>query len=161
MKLRGLQKRVWNWVNACFGYDIAIDKQERSHRFLEEALELVQATGTTKEDALTLVDYVFNRPVGEIYQEVGGVMVTLSGLCNCLCVDMSLAADLEVSRIESPRIMEKIRIKQQSKPATGPLPSGPAQAMTPEDIIIRHREITGVPPEHHFLSTRGASTDTI
>ena len=39
------------------------------HRFLEEALELVQACGATASEAHQLVDYVYGRPVGEPAQE--------------------------------------------------------------------------------------------
>jgi hypothetical protein len=41
------QHRVRDWVLACFGEVIAADVTERNHRFLEEALELVQAKGCT------------------------------------------------------------------------------------------------------------------
>mgnify|MGYP006958842284 CR=1 FL=1 len=59
----------------------ASDKAERSHRFLEEALELVQACGCSASEAHQLVDYVFGRAVGHASQEAGGVMVTLAALC--------------------------------------------------------------------------------
>ncbi|RQS15519.1 hypothetical protein DIE07_03565 [Burkholderia sp. Bp9002] len=35
------------WMLECFGAAIATDRMERNHRFLEEALELVQACGCT------------------------------------------------------------------------------------------------------------------
>ena len=60
------QKRVHQWMLACFGDPIAQDKVERSHRFLEEALELVQAADCTQPEAHQLVDYVFNGPVGSL-----------------------------------------------------------------------------------------------
>src|SRR4051794_3958497 len=37
------QPRVQPWLVACFGAEIAGDRIERNHRFIEEALELVQA----------------------------------------------------------------------------------------------------------------------
>ena len=45
------QSRVNNWTLACFGHEIAGDRVERNHRFIEEALELVQALDarTTKQ----------------------------------------------------------------------------------------------------------------
>lgn len=60
---------------ACFGATISRDKAERNHRFLEEALELVQACGCTESEAAQLVAYVYGRPAGDPPQEVGGVMV--------------------------------------------------------------------------------------
>lgn len=82
------QDRVQPWMIACFGTEIAGDTVERNHRFLEEALELVQACGCTQSEAHQLVDYVFGRPVGEKPQEVGGVMVTLAALCLAQSLDM-------------------------------------------------------------------------
>ena len=76
-----LQSRVLPWMLACFGPTIPFDKTERNHRFLEEALELVQSIGCTQSEAHQLVDYVYGRPAGEPSQEVGGVMVTLAALC--------------------------------------------------------------------------------
>lgn len=71
------QKRVDAWMDVCFGSVIKADVVERCDRFIEEALEFVQAAGYSAERAHALVDYTFGRPQGEINQEVGGVMVTL------------------------------------------------------------------------------------
>lgn len=109
-----------NWMLACFTPEIATDKVERNHRFLEESLELVQAAGCSKSEALQLVDYVYGRDVGEINQEVGGVMVTLAALCEAQGVDMEICGDLELARCWE-NIM-KIRAKQAAKPKMGPLP---------------------------------------
>jgi hypothetical protein len=114
------QARVLPWMNACFGAQISADKQERNHRFLEEALELIQACGATAEEAHQLVDYVYGRPVGEPSQEVGGVMVTLAALCLAQDMDLQGAAETELSRIWGK--VEQIRSKQTAKPAFGPLP---------------------------------------
>lgn len=76
------QFRVSEWLEACFGQQVARDPIERNHRFLEEALELVQSTGCTQAEAHQLVDYVFGRPTGEKFQEAGGVMVCLAALCS-------------------------------------------------------------------------------
>jgi len=117
------QDEVRHWVLMCFGVEIANDVRERNFRFLEEALELVQANGATVDEARELVDYVFNRPIGEIPQEVGGVMVTLAALCSASKVNMYLEARRELMRINQPEIVEKIRAKQASKPKPdSPLP---------------------------------------
>lgn len=117
------QRRVGDWIGRCFGPIVARDKVERNHRFLEEALELVQACDATKEDCHALVDYVFGRPTGELRQEIGGVMVTLAALCQAHGMDMELCGEVELKRILQPEIMEKIRAKQAAKPKLGgPLP---------------------------------------
>ncbi|CAG9184396.1 DUF551 domain-containing protein [Cupriavidus respiraculi] len=114
------QRRVQPWMLACFGAEIAADVQERNHRFLEEALELVQACGATASEAHQLVDYVYRRPVGEKTQEVGGVMVTLAALCLAQGLDMHAAGETELARIWTK--VEQIRAKQAAKPKHSPLP---------------------------------------
>ena len=119
-----LQQRVQPWLLECFGAEIAGDKQERNHRFLEEAVELVQANGCTASEAHQLVDYVFGRPVGEPAQEVGGVMVTLAALCLASGLDMHAAGETELARIWTK--VDAIRAKQAAKPKHSPLPAAPA-----------------------------------
>lgn len=144
------QSRVQPWMMACFGEAIAADRQERNHRFLEEALELVQANQCTASEAHQLVDYVYGRPVGEPSQEVGGVMVTLAALCLALGLDMHVAAETELARIWNK--VEQIRAKQATKPAMSPLPGAyPDREQTapvavvldersPQDYSIEHAE---------------------
>lgn len=105
---------------ACFGDEIAADRMERNHRFLEEALELVQANGCTASEAHQLVDYVFGRDTGEANQEAGGVLVTLAALLNAIGVDMVGAGETELARVWTK--VEQIRAKQAAKPKHSPLP---------------------------------------
>lgn len=114
------QSRVQPWMMACFGPEIAADTQERNHRFLEEALELVQACGATASEAHQLVDYVYGRPVGDKHQEIGGVMVTLAALCLAQGHNMHAAGETELARIWTK--VEQIRAKQAAKPNHSPLP---------------------------------------
>lgn len=114
------QDRVDRWLLACFGLEIARDKAERNHRFLEEALELAQACDCSKQEALQLVDYVFSREVGEVNQEVGGVMNTLAALCLAHGVDMEWSAHVEMDRCWTK--VDQIRAKQAAKPKFSPLP---------------------------------------
>lgn len=107
------QSRVHPWMMECFGEEISKDKRERCDRFIEEALELVQAIGYDKERCYTLVDYVFGRPIGESAQEVGGVMVTLAALCLATDLNMHNAGETELTRIWTK--VEQIRKKQEGK----------------------------------------------
>lgn len=120
MNFKTLQTRVRKWVVDCFGEEIADNVGERNERFIEEALELVQASGLPKEDVLMLVDYVYRRPAGEIYQEIGGVVVTLSALCSALNQPFLINGEIELSRIKGK--IELIREKQKNKPKNSPLP---------------------------------------
>lgn len=119
-KLKPYQSRVGDWMQECFGAEIAADRLERNHRFLEEALELVQASKCTVNEAHQLVDYVYGRPDGEINQEVGGVMVTLAAYCLAHDVDMQVAGETELARVWTK--VEQIRAKQAAKPKHSPLP---------------------------------------
>lgn len=114
------QSRVHPWMLACFGVHISSDRQERNHRFLEEALELVQSCGATASEAHQLVDYVYGRDIGDPVQEVGGVMVTLAALCLAHDFDMHEAGETELARIWTK--VEQIRAKQAAKPNMSPLP---------------------------------------
>lgn len=118
------QKRVDDWASRVFSDDIKGDKVERAMRFLEEATELAQATGLTAEKAHVVVDYVFGRPIGQSPQEVGGVMVTLAVLCQTLGHSMTECAEIELARIDTPEMREKIAAKQVSKRLFGM--SGPS-----------------------------------
>jgi len=119
------QSRVDDWMAACFGAEISADRMERNHRFLEEAIELVQSTGCTKSEAHQLVDYVYGRPVGDPVQEVGGVMVTLAALCSAHAITLTDAAETELARIWTK--VKKIRAKQAAKPKHSPLPEHAAE----------------------------------
>ena len=123
------QARIDKWMQVCFGPEIAADRVERNYRFLEEALELVQACGCSREDAHKLVEYVFDRDVGETVQEIGGVMVTLAALCETQGHNMHEAGETELKRIWTA--IDKIRAKQASKPMRSPLP-GSAAVLTEE-----------------------------
>lgn len=127
------QQRVQPWMMACFGPEISADRIERNHRFLEEALELVQACGCSASEAHQLVDYVFGRPVGELVQEAGGAMVTLAALCLANGLDMHAAGETELARIWTK--VEAIRAKQAAKPKHSPLPVAPAAPAVDAETI--------------------------
>lgn len=118
----GFQGDVDRWMVTCFGREVADNTAERNHRFLEEALELVQANGSTREEAHMLVDYVFNRTAGDVAQELGGVMLTLAALSNASGFYMQTAGIIELDRVNQPSVIDKVRAKQATKPASSPLP---------------------------------------
>jgi hypothetical protein len=116
------QQAVRIWVRKCLGARMASDGAQRNHRFLEEALELVQSLNCTASEAHQLVDYVFGRPVGEPAQEVGGTMVTLAALCDANDLNMCEDGWEELERVNQPAVIEKIRAKQATKPKFSALP---------------------------------------
>ena len=104
------QSRVQPWMEECFCAFISNNLYERNHRFIEEALELVQSCDMSSEDVHSLVDCVYSRPIGEKTQEVGGVMVTLAALCSAQKIDMHECGETELARIWTK--IEQIRFKQ-------------------------------------------------
>lgn len=133
------QHRVHKWMMECFGMEISRDTAERNHRFLEEALELVQACGCTKQEAVQLVDYVYDRPIGKPGQEVGGVMVTLAALCAAKMLSMHAEGDKELDRVWTK--IPEIRAKQASKPKFSPLPGNASYSVNHEKITRTARAI--------------------
>lgn len=114
---QSFQARVQKWVRHCFGDQIASDKAERNRRFLEESVELVQSLGMTQAEVFAIVNYVFERPEGESFQEVGGVTVTLASLCEANQIPMGLAGETELERCWGKT--ERIREKQKAKVEQG------------------------------------------
>lgn len=112
------------WALHCFGSEIVSDTNERCARFLEEALELVQALGLPKDHAVDLVEYVYGRPPGRPSQEVGGVSLTLAVLCGAVDLDMLECSIQELRRVQHPDMIDRIRRKNATKPRNSPLPGG-------------------------------------
>lgn len=148
------QARVAAWMLECFGPEITKDRIERADRFVEEALELAQSIGWTADRGHALVDYVFGRPVGEVGQEVGGVMVTLAALCNVFEIDIEAEAKREVDRITRPEIVLKIRAKQAAKPTGSALPI----ALDPSPKPL---EITEAMIDRALARSRGKDLNTL
>ena len=85
-----LQQMIIDWARETFG-QVALAPEERARRFLEEAVELVQAQGVPKEHITAIVEHVYNKPPGDVFQEVGGCSVTL--LAYCAAVGLSAEAE--------------------------------------------------------------------
>lgn len=110
------------WAIRVFGEDDdtpdTASPLERALRFIEEAAELVQAIGLTEEQAMHVIRHVYSKPVGERFQEFGGVMVTALALAESVETSLYDAEVAEVSRIlaKSP---EHFRRRQKEKREAG------------------------------------------
>ncbi len=92
--------RAANWVVNRIGED-HMQPRERAMRLLEEAIELAQAEGISGDQARQQVAYVYGRPLGNAYQEAGGVAVCLLAWCagrRQRFIDVTMA---ELERIEA------------------------------------------------------------
>jgi NTP pyrophosphatase (non-canonical NTP hydrolase) len=120
------------WMKQCFGQEIAEDHKTRSLALLEETLELCQATGITEAEIAKAVKYTYGRPVGEVPQEVGGVMISVAGLCSAHNISMEHAMQMGLAYcVHNTR---KIRSKQKDKVKAGIrhlLPPDPKDAKDP------------------------------
>jgi hypothetical protein len=116
-----------DWVAATFGADVMADVTERGFRFGEEAVELLQAVGLTRMDVITLVNYVYDRPVGDMANEIGGCMVTLPSLAHAVNLNLGMIATNTLAACWKNK--DAIRIKGSKKPSTicGPSMGGRAQ----------------------------------
>ena len=114
------QHRVWEWFKSCFGPAGIKDKLQRYFRFYEEATELVQAGGMSRQEAHRMVDSVYDKAPGKVYQEVGGVATTFAMVCNAEGLDLDHTADTELARVWDKQ--DEIREKQKHKlhPKSGP-----------------------------------------
>ena len=99
MRLSELESRIVRWITSSFGWELFRNRHERGRRFLEEVVELNQAMGVSHEDALRIVNHVYSRPVGQIDQEMGGVGITLLGLCGSLDLDFQELTKRELDRV--------------------------------------------------------------
>jgi len=112
------QAEVANWIHEAFGGVFNQDVKERSLRFLEEALEVVQSAGLSRADADKILTYVYTRPVEpQVSTEIGGAFTTLCAVASCLQVDIGLA--YSVDRNKRWENMDKIRAKQEMKAGKG------------------------------------------
>lgn len=114
--MRQLQTETHEWMTRALGPGIRDDKRERILRFLEEAMELCQVCELPVGAIYAMIDYTYNRPVGEIEDEVGGVMICLAALCNANFVDMQTAVDTRM--LLCHQNMEAIRLKHMAKPSS-------------------------------------------
>jgi hypothetical protein len=135
------QARVAAWAIECFGEEETQNQLIRCDRKLEEDLEFLQSVNYPKERIPALVEYVYNRPKGEPSQEIGGVMVTTAALCHAFGIDMQLAAETELARINQPEIIEKIRAKQAKKAADIPFSPLPQAVDQDQDVTMSAAEL--------------------
>jgi len=130
------QMRVNRWMLQCFSRVVVQDKLERCHRFYEESTELVQSAGMPREDAHRLVDYTYDRPVGELEQEAGGVLVTLGAWANTFGINLAVCGNVELDRAWEN--IDKIRSKQATKPKFSPLPQPAAAPIDYRELLLKY-----------------------
>jgi R67 dihydrofolate reductase len=128
--LRGYQERVAAAHHALF-HDDPTDVAERVARFFEEAVETCQALGLTHYDADKLLNYTYDRPVGEPKKEIGAALLTLASLCVVAGYDLAECGEADLEKLQRPETIARIRAKRSTRHGRGPLPGlDPALATT-------------------------------
>jgi hypothetical protein len=90
------------------------DTKERLLRFSEESAETQQACGLTFEEYVEMGRHVWGQKPGEIFQEIGGVGVTLLSLADVHGLDAIQMINRESDRVWNNQ--DAIRIKAAKKP---------------------------------------------
>lgn len=88
------------WAGEIFG-PVALDRDERALRFLEEAIELAHALGTPIGTLSAIAERVYARPAGAIGREVGQAQVTLELLGEVIGHPTEVEAQREFDRVRS------------------------------------------------------------
>lgn len=96
--MKNLIEIAWEWGCRCFGLDHMNNRRIRSLRTTEEVVELGQALGVPEDVVHKLVTTVYSRPAGNVYQEIGGSMVTLMCLCRSMHIDAETVFLIEMQR---------------------------------------------------------------
>lgn len=115
------QYRVLEWARRVFGVPGRSDTaspQERSLRFIEEAIELAQAVGLDELSVAEINRLACPDPVGVPFDETGRTSVTLMGLCESLEISFWEAEVTEFDRVLS-KTPEHFQARQAEKRAAG------------------------------------------
>jgi len=112
------QALIADWARAAFGEAEATGIPQRGLRLLEEAIEAFQACGGDEAMAHKLVKYVFERPPGEVGQELGGVAVTALALAAAAGLSVDEEECREIHRVLGKPLRE-FTARNASKNAAG------------------------------------------
>lgn len=104
-----LTRIATDWVCRCFGDSHFKNVHIRSLRNVEEIVELAQAIGVPRDKILLCVNKVYDKPEGNIENEIGGSLLTLVVLCEAMGKDPEEMLEKEVRRVlaKSPEFFAK------------------------------------------------------
>lgn len=95
-----LENRVREWVVSRIGPE-HMTTRERAMRLLEEAIELAQAEGVTREQVDCQVAYTYSSKPGDPRQEASGVAICLYGWASAAGATLQEIGLAEMERIEA------------------------------------------------------------
>lgn len=95
------QKCVADWCAAAFGAEHQASVPQRGLRMLEEAIETYQSINGSPEAAHKLIDYIYAKEPGKLFQELGGLGITVLALAAAAGVSADAAETAELNRVLS------------------------------------------------------------
>ena len=87
------------WAQRAFGVRDVETPAIRALRMVEEAIELCQALDVPKDKVALTVETVYSRPVGQVEQEIGGVLLTMAVLTEVLGKNSDELLERELRRV--------------------------------------------------------------
>lgn len=93
-------KEFLAWAVGMFG-PVALHRDERAARFVEEAVELVHAEGLPVATVFAIVSRVYQRPAGDVEKEIGQAQATLECLAENLGINANVMAQREFGRVQA------------------------------------------------------------
>ena len=101
MSLKTTIRLSLEWAIRCFTKEHVYNIPVRALRINEEAIEFAQACLVSREKMHKLVDAVYNRPKGEVKDEVTHLLMTTVVFCAAHGLDPEQLLEDEVSRVLS------------------------------------------------------------
>lgn len=101
MHSEDLQQRVFDWMRACMGDEVAKNLEERNWRVAEECCELLEASGFPFEHLMQIAKHVYAKNQGKpshVAVELGDMMFVLAAFANAHELHMENAANHIVRR---------------------------------------------------------------
>lgn len=95
------QKLIYDWCARVFGEPHAASVAQRGIRLAEEAIEAAQAAGCEREMLHQLVDHIFEKPAGDLFQELGGVSVCALVMAESVGISLDSCEVCEIDRVTS------------------------------------------------------------
>jgi hypothetical protein len=88
------------WAVEMFG-PVALDRDERLDRFLEEAIELAHAEGCGRLHLNRIINRVYERPAGDTIKEVGQAQACLETFAESIGLSSDAEASKEFERVKT------------------------------------------------------------
>ena len=108
---------ILQWAKLTWG-EVASNPQERAARMFEEAAETAQAMNLSEGECFAILARTFSRPKDDPHKEIGGLLVTVYGLCAVMNLDPKELLKNELNRMFG-KTAKDLRDRHQAKVEAG------------------------------------------